>query len=347
MSDIDVAIIGAGVVGLAIGASAARRGRDVIVIESANAIGTETSSRNSEVIHAGLYYPPNSLKTKLCIEGNHRLYEWCADRNVQVRKTGKLVIACSFDEVIKLEKLKEKANSLEIESENGFGIESDLICHSSLFLPSSGMVNVHELMLSLVFEIERYGGTIVFNTPVLSGNIDTLEIITGGNDPGRFTCNNIVNCAGHGSTNLSFGIKDLPEIYLAKGSYFMLEGKAPFQRLIYPLPSSSSAGLHYSLDWSGRARFGPDIEWVSEIDYNVDPNRINHFIPEIQKFWPKLPIDKLQPDFAGIRPKLSGPGESTKDFMIRKYGSYIALYGIDSPGLTASLALGEYLVKIM
>ena len=362
MSDIDLAVIGAGVVGLSVAAACARRGREVVVIEGAMAIGTATSSRNSEVIHAGLYYAPGSLKARLCVEGNQRLYAWCADRAVDCRQSGKLVVACSDAEVAILGKLADiaVANRVKFDrlgADEVHRLEPALACRSGFWVESSGQVDSHGLMLSLVAEIERFGGMVAFGSPVVGGRLgEEMIVSTGGREPASLSCHTLVNCAGLAADRVSAALglpaHLLPRLHYAKGSYFFVSGKPPFDRLVYPVPTPESAGLHYAVDWSGRGRFGPDLEWVSGIDYRVDEGRGALFTSLIRRFWPGLPDRALQPDFAGIRPKLQGPDDPPRDFMVQTaegHGvqNYIALYGIDSPGLTSCLALGELVADLI
>jgi len=358
----DSVVVGAGVVGLAVARRLALAGRDVVVLEAADAIGTETSSRNSEVIHAGIYYPTGSLKARLCVEGKEALYAYCAARGVPAKRLGKLIVATGAKEEEGLAALQAKAAA------NGVfdlawltpaevaRIEPAIRCTAALLSPSTGILDSHAYMLSLQGEAEAAGAAIAFETPLLGARPagGGIEIETGGAAPMRLSCDLLVNCAGLDAPALSRRIEGVaaarvPTPYLAKGSYFTLAGRAPFQRLIYPMPEPGGLGVHVTLDMAGQARFGPDVEWVSERRYEVDPRRAEKFYAAIRAYWPGLPDGALQPGYSGIRPKIGGPKAPAADFVIQGpaetgLSGYAALYGIESPGLTASLALADALV---
>ncbi len=361
MDEIDCAVIGAGVVGLAVARALAQNGRDVIVLEAAEAIGTETSSRNSEVIHAGIYYPPGSNKARLCVRGKHMLYDFCRSHGIAHQRLGKLIVTTNEAQHDDLAALKEKAAA------NGVGdltwldpaqaqeMEPELACTAALFSPSTGIVDSHGLMLALQGELEDAGGMIAFATPVDSGQVTEEGIIlkTGGEAPMQVRCRTLVNAAGLHAVSLAgklegFPADALPPFHLARGNYFSLNGKSPFTHLVYPMPKGGGLNIHITLDLAGRPRFGPDLEWVDSLDYTVNLARLDEFYGSIRQYWPALPDDSLSPAYAGIRPKLHGPGEPVPDFLIQgpeQHGipNLINLFGIESPGLTSSLAIGEEL----
>lgn len=362
MEQLDCTVIGAGVVGLAIARALALTGREVVVLEAADSIGTGISSRNSEVIHAGLYYPADSLKSRLCIKGRDLLYAYCAERGVPHKKLGKLVVATDENQLPALKALQTSATANGagtlswLSREAALDLEPELCCTAALHSPQSGIIDSHALMLSLLGDLEAAGGMLVTNSPVLSGKAggDGVELEIGGRDPIRIRTKSLVIAAGLEAQRIA-GLLDgmpvttVPPLYLAKGSYFGLTGKAPFSRLIYPMPEANTAGLgtHITLDMNGRARFGPDVEWVDTLDYTVAPDRATPFYAAIRRYWPGLPDGALAPDYAGIRPKLSAPGAPAMDFCIQGAQDHglaglIILYGIESPGLTASLALAEH-----
>lgn len=356
MEKIDVAVIGAGVVGLAIARRLAISGREVIVLESADAIGTGTSSRNSEVIHAGIYYPPGSLKGELCVSGKKMLYEFCQSHGVTHKKVGKLIVATNETQIDGLARLLQTGlnngvDDLRIIDEGEIKkMEPALRAISAIHSPSTGLVDSHGLMLALQGDIENAGGMIALNSPVIGGRIESDAIIlsVGGVEPMELSCALAINAAGHGAWDIAKTIdgidkKTIPPHHLAKGNYFLLQGKAPFSQLIYPLPGSASLGIHYTLDLGGQGRFGPDVEWTNKMDYSVDPGRADSFYASIRNYWPDIPDGSLVPGYSGIRPKIQAQGEDAKDFMFAPdaSGKIINLYGIESPGLTSCLAIGE------
>jgi len=360
MDSVHTIVIGAGVVGLAIARELALRGREVLVLEAADAIGTVTSARNSGVIHAGLYYRPDSLKARLCVAGRDRLYAYAAARGVAHRRCGKLVSATSAAELPALHALQANAER------NGVGemhwltpadaheLEPDLACVAALHVPVTGIIDQHEYMLALLGDAEAAGATLVLRAPIMDGAVaaDGFTLDVGGAAPTQIACRTLINAAGLGAQQVARGLRGLdpatiPPQILAKGNYFSLTGRSPFRHLIYPLPVLGSSGLHAGFDLAGRLRFGPDVEWVETIDYRVDPAREPLFVAAIRRYWPGLPDGALQPDYAGIRPKLAHASPNDTDFMVqtpRDHGvaGLINLYGIESPGLTASLALASY-----
>jgi L-2-hydroxyglutarate oxidase LhgO len=359
MDSVEVCVVGAGVVGLAIARRLAVEGFEVIVLEGADTIGTGISSRNSEVIHAGIYYPEGSLKAQLCVEGKHRLYEWCAARAVPHRRCGKLIVATSADQIQTLEDLKRRAaaNGVDdlvlIDGEEARRREPALRCVAALWSPSSGIVDSHALMLSLLGDAEDHGAVLALETPVIGGAREGggLVVETGGAHPHRLNCLWLVNAAGLASPHVARLMHGYPEgrtpdYRLAKGSYFSLSGRSPFSRLIYPVPERGGLGVHVTIDLGGQCRFGPDVEWVEREDYDVDPSRSERFYEAVRRYWPGLGDGALAPAYAGIRPKRVGPGEPDADFLIEGQSDHgvvglINVLGIESPGLTASLALAE------
>ncbi|MBB2927204.1 NAD(P)/FAD-dependent oxidoreductase [Paraburkholderia silvatlantica] len=359
MDQIECVVIGAGVVGLAVARALAARGREVIVLEAAEAIGTSTSSRNSEVIHAGLYYPRGSLKATLCVRGREMLYEYCASRNVTHARCGKLLVATAANQIPQLEAIRARGKEngvfdlTRISGSEALALEPALECVAAVYSPQTGIVDSHQLMLALQGDAERDGAVIALKSPVES--IDALgsgfTVRTGGDAPIDIRAACVVNSAGLYATKLAKRIRGLdarhvPPFYLARGNYFSVSGRVPFSRLIYPMPNDAGLGVHLTLDLGGQARFGPDVEWIDALDYDVDPRRADSFYAQIRTYWPALPDGALQPAYAGIRPKLSGPGEPAADFMIQGAASHgvrglVNLFGIESPGLTASLAIAQ------
>ncbi len=341
------------------------RGREVLVLEAETAIGTQTSSRNSGVIHAGLYYRPGSLKARFCVAGRELLYAYAAARGVAHRNCGKLVVATDETQIAALHALKANAEANGVAGirvltpADARGIEPQVACAAALAVPVTGIVDQHDYMLALLGDAEAAGATLVLRAPVTGGTAApsafTLEI--GGEAPTQIACHSLVNAAGLGAQTVARSLRGLdpatvPGQTLAKGSYFSLAGKAPFSRLIYPLPVPGSSGLHAGLDLAGRARFGPDVEWVDRIDYRVDPAREPLFAEAIRRYWPGLPDGALQPDYAGVRPKLAHAGPHDSDFVVQtarehRVPGLVNLYGIESPGLTSSLALADYVAALV
>jgi L-2-hydroxyglutarate oxidase LhgO len=355
----DIVVAGAGVVGLAVARALALAGRSVLVLEAEAAIGTAISSRSSEVIHAGLYYPPDSLKARLCVEGRDRLYGYCAARGVAARPIGKLVVAADAGEIGALERVASRAAANGVtdlawlEPPEVRALEPALACVAALLSPSTGIVDSHGLMLAYQGDAEAAGAEIVCRAPILGGEIrrDGLALAIGGAEPMRLDCRWLINAAGLDAVGLAGRIAGMPaaavpRAYLCKGSYYGLRGRAPFSRLIYPVPEQAGLGVHLTLDLAGQARFGPDVEWVEQPGWDVEIARAAGFYAAIRNYWPGLPDGALQPGYAGIRPKISGPGEAAADFRIDGPGRHgvaglVNLFGIESPGLTASLAIAR------
>jgi L-2-hydroxyglutarate oxidase LhgO len=354
---IDCAVIGAGVVGLAIVRALALAGREVVVLESREAIGTGISSRNSEVIHAGMHFATGSFKARFCVAGNAMLRSFAASHNVPFRMVGKLIVAVDAEEERTLAGLyalgiANGVSGLElIPAAEAMRMEPALYCTKALHSPNSGIVDAHALMLALQGEAEAHGAVVALKTPVEEGRADEDGVLVkvGGTDPSEILAKTVIIAAGLDACRLSqaFGLSSVPTPYLCKGNYFALTGPAPFQRLIYPIPESASLGVHYTSDLAGRGRFGPDAEWIDQENYDVDPRRAGQFCRAIRRYWPDVAGRTLEPAYAGIRPKIHAPGTPRPDFAIvgpRQHGvpGIIALYGIESPGLTSSLALADY-----
>jgi L-2-hydroxyglutarate oxidase LhgO len=352
---VDCVVIGAGLVGLAVARALSAAGRDVLVLEAAGAIGTGISSRNSEVVHAGLYYPKDSLKAQLCVAGNRLLRAYAAQRGVGLSMVGKLIVATDADEEQRLAAIlaaghANGAHTLHaISVAEAQALEPDLRCTAALLSPDTGIIDSHALMLALLADAEAGGATLALRAPVIGGEGTRLEI--GGADPMTLQANTVVIAAGLTSCAVaaSLGLAAVPDAHLCKGNYFTLTGRMPFRRLVYPVPVAAGLGVHYTVDLAGRGRFGPDVEWVDHVDYAVDPGRAAAFAAAIRRYWPGLTPDRLEPGHAGIRPKITAPGDPAADFVIHGPAQHgqsgvVALYGIESPGLTACLALAD-LVK--
>lgn len=357
MERIECTVIGAGVVGLSVARALAARGREVLVLEAAPAIGTGISARNSEVIHAGIYYPTGSLKARLCVAGRKALYPYCEARGIAHRRCGKLIVASDAAQCAALQQLADKAAANGVDDLTWLDAdairqrEPALRAVAALHSPSTGIVDSHALMLSLLGDAQRDGAVLALKTPVLSGEctasglqLQTPEL--------RIASRFVVNCAGLGAQALAHRFSGLPAaaippLHLAKGNYFALQGRTPFRHLIYPAPEAHGLGVHLTLDLAGQARFGPDVEWVEREDYTVNTQRAEAFYAAIRRYWPALPDGALQPAYAGIRPKPHAPDEASRDFIVAGEETHgipglVHLFGIESPGLTASLALGEY-----
>ncbi|MFK3778852.1 NAD(P)/FAD-dependent oxidoreductase [Agrobacterium sp. NPDC089420] len=359
MTDIDAIVIGAGVIGLATARELSMRGLSVIILESQKEFGSATSSRNSEVIHAGLYYPAGSLKARLCVEGKRQLYAFCQSHGVVHRRCGKLIVATDAAETALLATLKDKgaANGCEdlelIDGRQALSLEPALACAAALLSPSTGIIDSHGYMLALLGEAEDHGAALALNAPFERAEpiSNGFRVHVGGKEPMSLTCRLLVNSAGLVAPMVAKEIAGLParaipQPRFAKGSYFSLTGKSPFSRLIYPAPHTHGLGVHLTLDLAGQARFGPDVEWVEIIDYAVNPRRMEGFGKAIRRYWPGLPEDALIPAYSGIRPKISGPDEPAMDFRIdgpetHGLAGLVNLFGIESPGLTASLAIAS------
>lgn len=360
---VETVVIGAGVVGLAIGRALALSGREVLLLEREPAFGTITSARNSEVIHAGIYYPKDSLKARLCVAGRHALYAYCAEHGIPHRRSGKLIVACNPEEVGQLSGIAARAlangvdDIAELSAAEAQAMEPALACHGALHSPSTGIVDSHALMLTLLGEAENAGAMLVMNTDVtaLAATPEGFLIQTGGAEPMELLARELVNSAGLGAPGLAQAMRGLPDAaipqqWIAKGNYFSLATKAPFTHLIYPAPVAGGLGIHLTLDLAGRGRFGPDVQWIEQEDYSVDPARGALFYDAIRRYWPGLPDGALLPDYAGIRPKLAPTGNP--DFRIdgaavHGLPGHVGLYGIESPGLTSSLAIAEMVREML
>lgn len=363
--NLDAVVIGGGVIGLAIGRALTLAGRDVIVLEAEAATGSITSSRNSEVIHAGLYYPTGSLKARLCVVGKGMIYAYCEARGVAHRRCGKIVVAASDAEGAYLEKLQAQAitngviDCSLIDGKELRRIEPGLTGAAALLSPSTGIIDSHGLMAAVTNDIETQGGTVVTHSPVTSGALETdyVRLSVGGREPTTIKARLVLNAAGLAAWDVSRCIAGLdpatiPPRHLAKGSYFSLTGKAPSRRLVYPVPEPGGLGVHLTLDLAGQARFGPDVEWTDTIDYGVDPRRGEKFYAAIRRYWPALPDGALQPAYSGVRPKVAGIDGGPGDFVIQGpaetgHPCYMALYGIESPGLTSSMAIAEMVTRLV
>jgi L-2-hydroxyglutarate oxidase LhgO len=356
---VDCVVIGAGVVGLAVARALALAGRDVIVLEACSSIGTQTSARNSEVIHAGIYYPAGSLKAALCVHGKRLLYDYCRDRHVAHQRLGKLIVATQPQQLDHLHALRATAQANGVDDlvllsrSEAVALEPALLCFGALHSPSTGIVDSHALMLSLLGDLERAGGVLALNTPVSHARVAQGAIELVAKDGTHLLAKTVVNAAGHGAPALAakmsgFPVHCIPASYYAKGSYFSLLGQSPFSRLIYPVPESAGLGVHLTLDMGGQARFGPDVQWVdSPDDLALDATRGDAFYASIRKYWPQLPDAALVPAYAGVRPKISGPRQASSDFCIQgpqHHGipGLVNLFGIESPGLTSSMAIGQH-----
>ena len=358
-------VIGAGVVGLAVARTAARAGHDVTVAEMTGGIANGVSSRNSEVIHAGLYYPTDTLRARHCVRGRRMLYDFCLSHSVPHRKCGKLVVATSTAELAKVETIFAQAQANGVEGTEMIGgnaaraMEGELSCVGALWSPETGIIDSHSYMRALWGELEDHGGMIAFQTPVERMNYRAARwhVQFGGREPATFDFDAVVNSAGLGAQALArriegYPAEEVPRLVLGKGNYFGYAGRPVFSRLIYPTPIDGGLGVHVTLDMAGRMRFGPDVEWVKEENYAVDPQRADSFYARIRTYWPGLPDGTLVPDYSGIRPKLRGPGEGQADFMIagpadHKMPRLLNLFGIESPGLTSSLSLAEEVVATL
>jgi L-2-hydroxyglutarate oxidase LhgO len=365
VESIDCAVIGAGAVGLAIARALALCGREVLVLEAESAIGTATSSRNSEVIHAGIYYRTGSLKARLCVSGREMLYRFCDSRSVEHRRLGKLIVAVAAQEVPVLARYQAQARANGVTDLKWLAsgevaeLEPELRCTAALLSPSTGIIDSHGLMSAYQAELEANGGTVALNSPVVGGKLGEreIELQIGGAAPMPLRAATVVNCAGLGAQDVSqrmFGVPAaaIPARFLAKGHYFALTGRSPFHRLVYPLANAAGLGTHVTLDLAGNARFGPDVQWIERVDYGFDEARKAEFTRAIRLYYPQLDDSRLHAAYTGIRPKLSAEGQSAADFCIvgpSGHGGspYAALYGIESPGLTASLALAEHVAALL
>lgn len=360
----DVGVIGGGVIGLAVARRLALSGREVFLIEKERFIGLHTSSRNSEVVHAGIHYPPGSLKARLCVSGRDALYDYCLEHRVPHARPGKLVVATCEEELPALEHIRSAAaaNGVKLDWLDADAVrelEPAVSAVRALWSPFTGIVDSHAFMSALREDAERAGTMVVLGTPVLTGRVHdaAIELSLGGDEPSHVQFRQVINCAGLWAPDVARRIEGFPPATIppqryAKAHYFVLSGRSPFRHLVYPVPVPGGLGTHVTLDLAGRARFGPDVEWVDGVDYAFDESRADGFYRSVRRFWPGLPDGALQPGYTGIRPKVSGPGEPPGDFLIHGPSVHgvpglIHLYGIESPGLTAALALADEVASLV
>ena len=365
-ADVETVVVGAGVVGLAIARALAIAGREVMVLEQHDIIGSETSSRNSEVIHAGIYYPPGSLRAKLCVEGKAQLYKFCAENGVAHQQITKLLVATNEAQLPKLKAIQETAirngvtDLQPLMGNEARAIEPEVSCVAALLSPSTGTIDVHAYMLALEGHVETHGGHVVLNTHVerVGRRADGLfEVVTSGDAPATITAKELILSPGLHGTKLARTLSfpsgyAPPETYYAVGQYYAYTGRSPFARHIYPMPDGAWLGLHVTVDLGGRCKFGPDIEWIPEIDYTFKPEKLEKFLGFIRTYYPALDPDRLHPDYTGIRPKLYREGEPVPDFVFhgpKQHGvdGLVMLFGIESPGLTSSLAIGDLVIEML
>ncbi|OOG51960.1 NAD(P)/FAD-dependent oxidoreductase [Polaromonas sp. C04] len=364
MDKVDCVVIGAGVVGLAVARALALQGREVMVLEALDAIGTGTSSRNSEVIHAGIYYATGSLKAQLCVQGKQLLYAYCAARGLAHRRCGKLILATSKAQVAQLSAVIDQARANGVHDlqlltrEQARALEPQLECVAALHSPGTGILDSHALMLALQGDLEHAGGLVALNSPLIRAECSQDAITLIACDGTELRATTVVNAAGLHAPALAskfagLDARHVPPSYYAKGNYFTLSGRSPFGRLIYPVPETAGLGVHLTIDLGGQAKFGPDVQWVeSPDDLVVDPARGDAFYAEVRKYWPGLPDGALIPGYAGIRPKIAPPHAAARDFLIQGPAEHgvpglVNLFGIESPGLTSSLAIGEHVARLL
>lgn len=376
MDKVDTVVIGAGVVGLAVARALALQGREVIVLEKELSIGQGVSSRNSEVIHAGLQYPAGSLKAKLSVRGKQMLYAYCAERGINHRNCGKLVVATDASQHATLRAMHDRATvngapARWLSAAQAIAMEPDLHCTAALHSPSTGIVDSHGLMLALQGDLENAGGIVALGAQVISAKLSplttqaahTIEVLSAADQTvAQLQASTIINAASLHACQLARSFAGLqaqhiPRQYFGKGSYYSLAGKAPFSQLIYPTSQGAWLGVHLTFDLAGQSKFGPDLEWLDiatadEINYEVNPARADSFYAAVRKYWPELPDGALQPSYSGVRPKIYGPGQSAPDFRIdgpsvHGIAGLFNMFGIESPGLTSSLALGEHVANLV
>jgi L-2-hydroxyglutarate oxidase LhgO len=361
VEQLDAVVIGAGVVGLAVARALAMAGREVVILEAEDAIGTHTSSRNSEVIHAGIYYPKGSLKARTCVEGKALLYEYCVTHGVPHKRCGKLIVAADDSQLAELEKIQQKAHANGVSDvvwmtrAQALALEPELSCVAALYSPSTGIIDSHSLMLAYLGDAEAHGAMLALKSPLerVEARADGFVLHVEGSDPIRSSL--LVNSAGLKAPTVArrmegYRAELAPRELYAKGNYYSLARRAPFSRLVYPVPEPGGLGVHVTLDLAGQARFGPDVEWVERIGYDVDPRRAERFYAAIRRYWPGLPDGALLPGYSGIRPKTAGPGEPAPDFQLQGPREHavpglVHLFGIESPGLTASLSLAGLVLE--
>ncbi len=365
MDEVECVIVGAGVIGLAAAQALAVAGLEVLVLDRAWTIGFETSSRNSEVIHSGIYYPKDSLKATACVDGRRRLYGYCREHGIAHAQLGKIIVAADEAELPALDRIAAaaRANGVDdveyLSAAQAQRLEPELHCMAALLSPSTGIIDSHALMLAYQGEAEAAGAIIALRTPIVSGQVraDGFELSTGGDDPARLRCRYLVNAGGLYAPALAQAIEGVPRetippAYFCRGVYFTLNGRTPFRHLVYPVPPAGGLGVHITLDLAGQARFGPDVEWISAVDYTVDPMRGEAFYAAVRRYWPGLRDGALQPGYAGVRPKISSAAEPAADFVVQGPAAHgvpglVNLYGIESPGLTASLALADEVTRLL
>lgn len=365
MDRVDCVVVGAGVVGLAVARALALAGREVVIVERERQFGTGISSRNSEVVHAGIYYPQGSLKARLCVEGRHRLYAFCTARGIPFQRCGKLIVAANAGQEAQIEALAANgaANGVDdlaiIGRSEALAMEPELACIAAMVSPSTGIVDSHAFMLALLGEAEAHGAVAAFGNAIarIDAQAAGFAVTLAGDTRPALVAGSLVNSAGLHAPALARAIagldaRHIPETYFAKGSYFALSGRAPFSHLIYPVPEPGGLGVHATFDLGGRVKFGPDVEWCDRIDYGVDAARADAFYERIRVYWPGLPDGALVPDYCGIRPKVSGPGEPAGDFVISGAADHglpglVNLFGIESPGLTAALAIADHVEALV
>lgn len=365
MEEVEAVVIGAGVVGLACARALAQRGIETLILEQHDRVGMETSSRNSEVIHAGLYYPTGSLKARLCVQGRDQLYAYCAERSIAHQRCGKLIVATSTAQLDTLPHYHAQAlangvtDVVRLTAEEARALEPAVQCVGAMLSPSTGIIDSHGLMLALLGDAEAAGAMLVLRTPIAAGALDADGVFlhTGGDDAMTIRTRLLINAAGLHAPGLAarlsgFPASKIPPCHYAKGNYYALSGRAPFSRLIYPMPEAAGLGVHLTFDLAGQARFGPDVEWIDAINYDVAPERADCFYAAVRRYWPDLADGSLAPAYAGIRPKITAPGEDAADFLIQGPAEHgvpglINLFGIESPGLTASLAIAGHALSLL